>query len=563
MIWRGRKGSFLLRVLLALVLFSALLQAFFISNLGQAGGSEASRRRASEGCSLNGYVHRCTRLSDILEGFDRVKSYFSEWVAGSSPRLDCLTDRESRGVCKKGEFLCLDPGARLLDQKVLDENNVTRNYCFLERMWSLCQPSNYASSRPDDCLDSVTSYGVCGKGENLCGWGQLNKFSPSLRARLQVPKVKSRCIAQALPTGDVHVVIAMRDASPTMKVVEDIALMGLTNSIVFLYRRADSGLNVAGTVSSAPIAGFPCGLTVVEKLLVPNRGNEAAAYLAHIAEYYDNLPSFLVFMHDHGIRSWHSELRPMFKRTRAFYLLMASKLQGADGKPVYPELSQFPSYPYVRRFTENVVTLNSCYCSRLKEPLCWDKYTMNAYERDTNRTVHDPKSEELHHRCKRVVQSLRIQKSNLSHSNLSQSEGPGPGLEGRRLLWQEPPEAIQQSDKIFRRILDRRGQPKRMPDGAQDVPFWSCCAMFITQARQVRRQPRQYYLESLDALLSTNQLSHFTGRWFEFNWYELLFDPAGGSDPLRPRLYLEIDDVYAEIYDEKNPLEDLQQFLDA
>ena len=87
--------------------------------------------------------------------------------------------------------------------------------------------------------------------------------------------------------------------------------------------------------------------------------------------------------------------------------------------------------------------------------------------------------------------------------------------------------------------------------------------MFITQARQVRRQPRQYYVESLDALLSTNQLSQFTGRWFEFNWYELLFDPVGGSDPLRPRLYLEIDDVSAEIYHEKNPLEDFQQFLDA
>eukprot|EP00960_Hanusia_phi_P008732 249844-Hanusia_phi.AAC.1 len=131
----------------------------------------------------------------------------------------------------------------------------------------------------------------------------------------------------------------MRDGSATMRVMDDVASMGLTNSLVLLYRRADVGLSIAGSISSPLLAGFPCGMTLQEKLLVPNRGNEAAVYLAYMVEF----SSMTLFIHDHGFGSWHSQPRPMFKRSRSFYLLMAARLRDpVNGTLVYPQIKKLP-----------------------------------------------------------------------------------------------------------------------------------------------------------------------------------------------------------------------------
>ncbi|EKX37838.1 hypothetical protein GUITHDRAFT_115978 [Guillardia theta CCMP2712] len=222
-------------------------------------------------------------------------------------------------------------------------------------------------------MDPLASAGISASdGESLCSSTVTRSAGPD------------RCLRYPLPEGSVHVVVAMRDASWTMKVVEDIAFMGLTNSIVYLYRRMDVGINLKGLLSSEPTAGLPCGITVVERALVPNRGNEAAVYLSHIEEFYDNLPMLMVFMHDHGIESWHSQRRPVYKRSRAYYLGLASQLVDPNTHQlVYPELAALPSHAVLMEFSATVVSLNSCYDTIWREPLCWQQYTLNSYERET------------------------------------------------------------------------------------------------------------------------------------------------------------------------------------
>ncbi|EKX33917.1 hypothetical protein GUITHDRAFT_119900 [Guillardia theta CCMP2712] len=501
--------------------------------------SKMKTRRQSRACSLDGSVYRCTQVAGFsLKGFN-----------DPSPRLDCLTGKESWRICSNGEFLCLDPSSRLLSASQAKAANVTSNYCYLAGAWSMCRPLEYARSRYRDCLDSFFSHGICTPGETLCEWREMNVGeTESLRSRMQVEEPSSRCLSQALPQGEVHVVVAMRDASPTMRVVEDVGLMGLTNSLVLLYRRADVGLNLAGMLSSPLVAGFPCGITVQEKLLAPNKGNEAAVYLAYMVEYYDKLPSMTVFLHDHGHTSWHSQLRPVFKRSRAFYLLVASRLRDREsGALVYPEIAKLAAYSSLVGFIdENPVTLNSCYCHELREPLCFVSYTVNDYERETNRSIHDTKSQAVLDKIYRAVISLRERSKPWDRR-------------GRRLVWEEPPEVFQQSKRLFESIERRFGRTKSGPS----IPFASCCAMFIAQSKHIRRQPKQFYNESLRAILSTPLLSYHTGRWFEFHWDDLFLDPSGARDPARRSLYVDIDDVYAEVYGETNRLADLQQLIDS
>ncbi|EKX37846.1 hypothetical protein GUITHDRAFT_144674 [Guillardia theta CCMP2712] len=301
----------------------------------------------------------------------------------------------------------------------------------------------------------------------------------------------------------------MRDASPTMRVVEDVALMGLTNSLVLLYRRAD------------------------------------AVYLVYMVEYYDELPCMTVFIHDHVFGSWHSQLRPMFKRARAFYLLMAARLRdGKSGALVHPELQTFPSYSTLAGFTDNAVTLNSCYCHEHREPLCWGGYNLNDYERETNRSLHNMTGQDSLDRIYQAVISLPER---------------WKSRRGRWLVWEEPHQVFQQSERLFGSLHARLGRAKSW----RSIPFASCCAMFIAQRKHIRRQPKQLYKESLSALLSTHLLPHHTGRWFEFNWDNLLFDPSGSLDASRRRLYVDIDDVYAQVFNETNAVADLQELIDS
>ena len=63
----------------------------------------------------------------------------------------------------------------------------------------------------------------------------------------------------------------------------------------------------------------PCGMTVQEKLLLPNHGRELAAFTSYVSEFYDRPPSAVVFLHGHGPHGWHTDCEAIVGRTRLFY----------------------------------------------------------------------------------------------------------------------------------------------------------------------------------------------------------------------------------------------------
>ncbi|EKX37837.1 hypothetical protein GUITHDRAFT_115977 [Guillardia theta CCMP2712] len=93
--------------------------------------------------------------------------------------------------------------------------------------------------------------------------------------------------------------------------------------------------------------------------------------------------------------------------------------------------------------------------------------------------------------------------------------------------------------------------------------FWSCCAMFVAQPQHIRRQPRSFYRDGLRELLRTHMISYYTGRWFEFSWYYLWHDDKTQQKLSNKSLYVEIDDVYAEVFDVARGFEDLHRVIEA
>eukprot|EP00891_Asterochloris_glomerata_P003624 jgi/Astpho2/3624/Aster-x1160 len=105
--------------------------------------------------------------------------------------------------------------------------------------------------------------------------------------------------------------------------------LGTTNADVTLYRRMQPDL------PERSWAG-PCGMSVMERLLVPNHGKDGAVFYDFILEHYDNMPSYIMFVHGHGPsgrRAWHTSCESTISRTRLYYSLLATPVLGfKDGE---------------------------------------------------------------------------------------------------------------------------------------------------------------------------------------------------------------------------------------
>ena len=513
---------------------------------------ERTEVKTQSGCSLQGIQYMCMHISGHqLESFmDR------------SPRLDCLGGKESWGVCEPGAFLCYDTVSEGKDLLPVSQRNhpgaTDTNFCFSNGTWLTCRSMQQASIHFDDCLSPLAASGICGLGESLCAWSDMQKYAPENGFKLEQYRKKSgpnvHCLPEPSSRPDqfsVHIVVPMRDQSPSMKVLDDIALLGLTKSTVFLYHRADLGVNIQGLLSTEPVAGLPCGMKVIEKVLSPNRGNEAATYLSYMEEFYEKLPSMALFIHDHGFDSWHSQFRPMYKRSRSYYMGVASQHIDMQNKnSAFTKLLQMPSYRDLLQFSSNVVSLNSCYHSKgwNRTPLCHPAYTLNDYEKETNQSIQDLSDDLQTQRLSEISGSLSSYDSSQRHFSKHSMKI------GRSLMaWNSEEIPFSLTSDLFSRIHKQYGMTMRSDD------FGSCCAMFIAQPKHIRRQPRMFYSKSLQALLSTHLLSHHTGRWFEFNWYRLLHD---NDVQVKRSLYVDIDDVYAEWQNLDRKLADLHEIID-
>ncbi|KAG2500909.1 hypothetical protein HYH03_001668 [Edaphochlamys debaryana] len=117
------------------------------------------------------------------------------------------------------------------------------------------------------------------------------------------------CLTPALYKGDIHVVIGGHLPTCHFRYIAD---MGLTNAEVFKYRKSED---------EQPLRSWQlrCGITVHERLLLPNVGNEAIALYSYVLEFYRRLPRLGVyFIHDHGA-SWHQTCEALFARSRLWY----------------------------------------------------------------------------------------------------------------------------------------------------------------------------------------------------------------------------------------------------
>lgn len=119
------------------------------------------------------------------------------------------------------------------------------------------------------------------------------------------------CIFPSLPSGLLHVVIASWAISDNW--LELPASMGLTNAHFFVYRRhfEDTPLRSARG---------PCGIEVTERLILPNRGRDAAAFYDYAESQRDSvLPAAVVFIHDHGPTAWHTSCAAFYGRISLYY----------------------------------------------------------------------------------------------------------------------------------------------------------------------------------------------------------------------------------------------------
>lgn len=154
--------------------------------------------------------------------------------------------------------------------------------------------------------------------------------TPKLSTSLRNP-----CETPSLPAGAIHIVIAAYEEHNCFS--NSLWDLGLTNANVYVYRRV---------APERPLSVWhgPCGMTVHERLLLPNQGLEFAAFYDYILEHYANPPHAMLLLHGHGPQALpgkdphmqHSNCSSVVGRARFFYRGLAgaqSSFQLATTEP--------------------------------------------------------------------------------------------------------------------------------------------------------------------------------------------------------------------------------------
>ena len=123
------------------------------------------------------------------------------------------------------------------------------------------------------------------------------------------------CLSPSLPRGRaLDIVIAGYEANTNVSYLFD---LGLTNSRVLVYRRVEANVPLRSWTG-------PCGVSVEERLLLPNHGRDAAAFYDYMVENYDMFPGAIVFLHGHGpFGDYRTESRNVLGRISSYYQSLA------------------------------------------------------------------------------------------------------------------------------------------------------------------------------------------------------------------------------------------------
>ena len=172
-----------------------------------------------------------------------------------------------------------------------------------------------------------------------------------------------RCLSPALPED--HIVVAVHNFLAT-SVVEWVETLGFSRASVFLYYREPREIR-------NDLTGR-CQIRLFERVLTPNVGHEAAPYLAHILEFYDNPPELMSFAHHHGPNAWHASSESFVRRARAYYRGLTSagsamerefanlhaslfKCDVKDGDQSICCINAFPVPPYSEEISRTIQSL--------------------------------------------------------------------------------------------------------------------------------------------------------------------------------------------------------------
>jgi Protein of unknown function (DUF3431) len=118
------------------------------------------------------------------------------------------------------------------------------------------------------------------------------------------------CQKPSLPYCAFHVVIASWAEEQCFSYLYE---LGLTNACVYVYRRVHPQRELRTW-------NGPCGVTVYERLLLPNHGRDAAAFYDYVSASYSSLPRAVAFLHGHGpFGSAHTDEVTVASRVVAYY----------------------------------------------------------------------------------------------------------------------------------------------------------------------------------------------------------------------------------------------------
>lgn len=127
--------------------------------------------------------------------------------------------------------------------------------------------------------------------------------------------LQNPCESPSLPSGSLHIVIAGYEEKTCF--TSWLWSLGLSNAHVFVFKRL---------VPERPLSRWsgPCGITVEERLLLPNHGREASVFHSYVLEHYDNPPKSVIFLHGHGPHAYHTSCESIVGRARLFYRSLVS-----------------------------------------------------------------------------------------------------------------------------------------------------------------------------------------------------------------------------------------------
>ena len=286
----------------------------------------------------------------------------------------------------------------------------------------------------------------------------------------QASVVQSPCESPALPVGSLHVVIAGHENRTCY--THYLWHMGLTNAHVFVYRRLHP--QKVGVVRQGP-----CGVVVHERLMLPNKGKESAAFHSYIMEHYDRPPMAVLFLHGHGPQGFHADCPTLVGRARLFYRGLAA-----------PSLSQSAA-----EFSQRMVSL-----TRVGEPgLSGQAGPLRDFTEDSLTERGSP---------------LHLPGS-LDHKN-------------------DPEKDKTQASCMA--LFDKWSVNTTLGG------FYTCCASFILPWDRILWYPKQFYREALEFSLTTVHDDYHVSRvcweYIVWAWYQ---EPV--LTPAMKRLYLDASDL--------------------